>query len=133
LIRTARGVVFPEATNNAVGAINSAELSVTYGVQIPGETVAITALTVQPGQSVTAADLSEVIGNMGVGSPPDIVHVVSDLPLSASYRPTVSALRAEGLPKPSRNSWYFDADTGEYKRFTAAVRSKMLGSAGSRS
>lgn len=133
LIRTARGVVFPEAITDAFGVINSAELAVTYGVQIPGETVAITALTVQPGQTVTAAELSEAIAEMAVGLPPDIVHVVSELPLSASYRPTVSALRAEGLPKPSRNSWFLDADTGEYKRFTAAVRSKMLGTAGSQS
>ena len=61
------------------------------------------------------------------------MHVVSELPLSASYRPTVSALRAEGLPKPSVTVGHLDADTGEYKRFTAAVRSKMLGTAGPQS
>jgi putative long chain acyl-CoA synthase len=56
-----------------------------------------------------------------------VVHVVPELPLSASYRPTVSAVRAEGLPKAGRNSWYLDPDTGKYKRLTAAVRSDLAG------
>ena len=49
--------------------------------------------------TVTAADLTEAVAAMPVGLPPDIVHVVPEMPLSASYRPTASALRAEGVPK----------------------------------
>ena len=37
---------------------------------------------------------------MPVGLGPDIVHVVPEMALSAIYRPTVSALRAAGIPKP---------------------------------
>jgi putative long chain acyl-CoA synthase len=62
---------------------------------------------------------------MPAGLPPDLVHVVGDLPLSASYRPTVSALKSAGLPKVGRNTWYLDADTGTYKRLTAAARSAL--------
>ena len=50
---------------------------------------------------------------MPVGLAPDIVHVVPDMPLSATYRPTVSALRAAGVPKASRNSWYLERRYGE--------------------
>jgi putative long chain acyl-CoA synthase len=59
---------------------------------------------------------------MPAGLPPDLVHVVPQLSLSASYRPTVSSLKAAGLPKAGRNAWYLDRDTGTYKRLTAAVR-----------
>ncbi|MCB0947317.1 MAG: hypothetical protein KDB49_21205, partial [Mycobacterium sp.] len=96
-------------------------------VPAPGGTVAVTAITLRPGRTVTVADLTEAVAAMAVGLPPDVVHVVPDLPLSASYRPTVSALRAAGLPKPSRNSWYLDTDTGKYKRLTAAVRAHLAG------
>ena len=58
--------------------------------------------------------------------PPDIVHVVPEMALSASYRPLISPLRAMGVPKPSRNAWYLDTDTSKYKRLTAAVRAEIL-------
>jgi putative long chain acyl-CoA synthase len=57
--------------------------------------------------------------------PPDVVHIVPDLPVSASFRPVSSALRAAGMPKAGRNSWYLDADTGNYKTLTAAARTAL--------
>jgi putative long chain acyl-CoA synthase len=49
--------------------------------------------------------------------------------LSASYRPTVSALRAAGIPKPGRQSqaWYFDAGDSTFRKLTAAARSALSG------
>jgi putative long chain acyl-CoA synthase len=47
--------------------------------------------------------------------------------LSASYRPLVSPLRADGIPKASRNAWCLDADTSKYKRLTVAVRAEIAG------
>ena len=127
LIRTARGVVFPSPITDAVGAITGVDLAVTYGLETAAGTLAVTALTLRPGQSVTAADVAEAMAGMPVGLPPDVVHVVREIPVSASYRPTVSSLRAAGLPKPGRNAWYLDADTGEYRRLTAAVRTRLGG------
>jgi hypothetical protein len=75
--------------------------------------------------SVTVADLGEAVASMPAGLPPDVVHVVPTLAVSASYRPVSSALRAAGLPKAGRNSWYLDADTGRYRRLTAAARSAL--------
>jgi len=127
LIRTARGVVFPEPITEAISRIPAVDLAATYGVKGPQGTLAVTAITLRPGLTVTVADLSEAVAAMPFGPAPDVIHVVPSLPLSATYRPTVSALRAAGVPKPSRNSWYLDADTGKYKRLTAAVRAALAG------
>ena len=127
LIRTDRGVVFPSPITDAVGTITGVDLAATYGLDVAAGTLAVTAITVRPGMSVTIADLDEAMSGMPVGLPPDIVHVVSEIPVSASYRPTVSPLRAAGLPKPGRNAWYLDADTGRYRRLTAAARTRLAG------
>ncbi|CNJ87783.1 acyl-CoA synthetase [Mycobacterium tuberculosis] len=47
--------------------------------------------------------------------------------LSATYRPTVSALRAAGIPKSGRQAWYFDADGNEFRRLTPAARTALTG------
>jgi putative long chain acyl-CoA synthase len=127
LIRTARGVVFPEPVTDAVSRIDAVDLAATYGVEVAGGTIAVTAISLRPGMTVTAEDLTDAFASMPVGPPPDVVHVVPDFPLSATYRPTVSALKAEGVPKVSRNAWHLEPDTGKYKRFTAAARAHLGG------
>jgi len=124
-LHTPRGVVFPAPITDAIGAISGVDLAVTYGVDTPAGTRVVTAVTLRPGMSVTVADLGEAVASMPAGLPPDVVHVVPTLAVSASYRPVASALRAAGLPKAGRNSWYLDADTGRYKRLTAAARSAL--------
>ncbi len=125
LIRTHRGVVFPAPITDAVGAISAVDLAVTYPLEASNGTLAVTAVALRPGMSVTAADISEAVSAMPAGLPPDLVHVVPELPVSASYRPTVSSLKAAGVPKAGRNAWYLDPDTGKYKRLTAAVRAAL--------
>lgn len=128
LIRTRRGVVFPAPITDAVGAISGVDLAVTYPLEVPGGFLAVTAVTLRPGMTMTPADLTEAVSAMPTGLPPDLVHVVPDLPVSASYRPTVSALKAAGLPRAGRNAWYLQPDTGEYRRLTAAVRNGLVDS-----
>jgi putative long chain acyl-CoA synthase len=125
-LHTARGVVFPAPVTDAFGAISGVDLALTYPVETPGGTLAVTAVMLLPGRSVTAADLGEAVSTMPAGLPPDIVHIVADLPVSASFRPVSSALRAAGLPRAGRNSWYLDADTGKYKTLTAAARTALV-------
>jgi putative long chain acyl-CoA synthase len=103
------------------------DLAVTYGVQAAGHQLAITALALCPGGSIPSADLSEALADLPIGHPPDIVHVVPEMGLSASYRPLISPLQAAGIPKPSRNAWYLDPDTNRYKRLTVAVRTEIVG------
>ncbi|OBB42460.1 MULTISPECIES: acyl-CoA synthetase [unclassified Mycobacterium] len=125
VIHTDRGCVYASTVNDAVGCLGSVDLAVTYGVEANGRRLAVTALELRPGGSIPSADLSEALADLAVGEPPDIVHVVSNMSLSASYRPLVSPLRAEGIPKPSRNAWYLDPDTKRYKRLTVAVRAEI--------
>jgi putative long chain acyl-CoA synthase len=127
LLRTPRGVVYAASVNDAVSRLDAVDLAVTYGVQINGQCLAVTALALRPGGTIASADLSEAFADLPVGSPPDFVHVVPEMTLSASYRPLVSPLRDAGIPKPSRNAWYLDADTNRYKRLTVAVRAEIAG------
>ena len=127
VIHTPRGAVYASPINDAVSRLGAVDLAVTYGLDVGGHQLAITALALCPGGSIPSADLSEALADLPVGNPPDIVHVVPQMKLSASYRPLVSPLRAEGVPKPSRNAWYLDPDTNRYKRLTVAVRTEITG------
>jgi putative long chain acyl-CoA synthase len=127
VIHTERGTVYASPVNDAVGRLGAVDLAVTYGVDVNGHQLAITALELCPGGSIPSADLNEALADLPVGNPPDIVHVVPEMKLSASYRPLVSPLKAEGIPKPSRNAWYLDPDTNRYKRLTVAVRTEIAG------
>ena len=127
VMHTARGVVFGEPVTDAVSMIGAVDLAVTYGVTVGDHDVAITALTLRPGAAVTAADLTEALAELPVGLAPDIIHVVADLPLSATYRPIVDDLRAAGIPKAGRQAWCLDPQTGGFKRLTAAMRTPLVG------
>ena len=125
VIHTERGPVFASTVNDAVGCLVAVDLAITYGVQANGRQLAITALELRPGGSIPSDDLSEALADLPVGNAPDIVHVVPQMALSASYRPLVSPVRARGIPKPSRNAWFLDPDTNRYKRLTVAVRAEI--------
>jgi putative long chain acyl-CoA synthase len=128
VIHTPHGVVYASPVNDCISRLGAVDLAVTYGVEAAeGHQLAVTALALRPGGSIPSADLSEALCDLPVGNPPDIVHVVPEMALSASYRPLVSPLRAEGVPKPSRNAWYLDPDTNRYKRLTVAVRTEIAG------
>ncbi|WP_200820393.1 acyl-CoA synthetase [Mycolicibacterium houstonense] len=130
VIRSERGPVFATSVNDAVGRLDAVDMSVTYGVEEAGRQLAVTALALRPGGSVPTADLSHALEDLAAGNPPDVVHVVADMELGASYRPLVAPLRAAGIPKPGRrNCWYFDADSGTYKKLTAASRAELVAGA----
>ena len=99
----------------------------TYDVSVGGRQLAVSALALLPGATITAADLTEAVANMPVGLGPDIVHVCPKMALSATYRPTVSALRAAGIPKSARQAWYFDTGSDEFRRLTPAARAELTG------
>jgi putative long chain acyl-CoA synthase len=125
-VHTARGIVYAEPVTDALGLINGVDLAVTYNVPVSDRQVAVSAVTLLPGATITAADLTEAVANMPAGLGPDIVHVCPDLPLSpTTYRPTVSALRAAGIPKARRQAWYFDANSNEFRRLTPAARTEL--------
>ena len=126
VIHTARGIAYPVPITDALGLVNGVDLAVTYGVPAGEHQIAVSAVTVRPGATVTAAELTETVASLRVGVGPDVVHVVPELALSATYRPIAdAALRTAGLPKAGRNAWYFDPDSEGFKRLTAAVRTAL--------
>ncbi len=128
VVHTKRGLVYPELVTDALGFINGIDLAVTYSVSVGTQQVAVSAVTLLPGATITAADLTEAVANMPVGRGPDLVHVVPQMPLSPTiYRPTVGALRAKGIPKAGRQTWYFDTVGNEFRRLTPAARSELIG------
>ena len=126
VIHTPRGPVFAAAVNDVAGRIGAVDIAVTYRIEVAGVARAVTALTLCPGGSVPTADLNDALAKLVVGNPPDVVHVVPDMTLSATYRPLLGPLRAAGYPKASRNSWYFDEDNGVFKRLTTAIRAELV-------
>ncbi|OJZ67919.1 acyl-CoA synthetase [Mycobacterium paraffinicum] len=127
VVHTARGLVFDEPVTNLLGCINGVDLAVTYNVPVGDREIAVSAVTLLPGASITAADLTDAVARIPIGVGPDIVQVCPELTLSATYRPTVSALRAAGIPKPGRQVWYFDADGNFFRKLTPTVRSELSG------
>jgi putative long chain acyl-CoA synthase len=126
-VPTERGVVFCDPITDALGLIPAVDLAVTYGVSMDGHQVAVTAVTTRPGATITAADLTEAVAAMPFGLGPDIVHVVPELKLSGTYRPTVSALRAAGIPKAGRHAWLFDTESNQFRRLTGPARAELSG------
>jgi putative long chain acyl-CoA synthase len=128
VVHTARGMVYAEPVTDALGLITGVDLAVTYDVSVGNKQVAVSAVTLLPGATITAADLTDAVASMPVGLGPDIVHVVPELTLSpTTYRPTVSGLRSAGIPKPGRQSWYFDPASSEFHRLTPTVRTELSG------
>ncbi len=126
VVHTKRGMVYAELATDALGMINGVDLAVTYGVPVGARQLAVSAVTLLPGATITAADLTEAVAAMPVGLGPDVVQVVPALLLSpTTYRPSVSALRGAGVPKSGRQTWYFDAGSGEFRRLTPAVRTEL--------
>lgn len=99
VVHTPRGVVYAEPVTDALGCINGVDLAVTYNVPVGGHEVAVSAVTLLPGASITAADLTEACAKIPIGLGPDIVCVVPEMNLSATYRPTISALRSRRDPE----------------------------------
>jgi putative long chain acyl-CoA synthase len=127
VVETARGLVYAEPVTDALSCINGVDLAVTYNVPVGSRQVAVSAVKLLPGATITPADLTEATARVPIGVGPDIVHVCPDMTLSATYRPTVSALRAAGIPKSRRQAWYFDANSDAFRRLTPAVRTELSG------
>ncbi len=125
VVHTARGAVCTQPITDAISMMPAVALAVTYGIDAGERRVAVTAVTMFPGAAISAADLNEAITALG-DDRPDFVHVVPEIKLSASYRPTVGSLRQAGIPKAGRNAWYLDPETNRYKRLTAPARAEWV-------
>lgn len=127
VIRTPAGPVFTAAINDTVSRAGGVDLAVTYQLEVQGGPLVVSAVTLRPGGSLPTAELNEAMGTLPIGTGPAVIYVAPSMTLGSSYRPELGPLRAAGIPKASRNTWYFDTDTKQYKRMTAAVRAEIIG------
>ncbi len=126
LIRTARGPVPSLPIAEALGGVDAVDLAVAYGVAgARGAELAVAAVTQRSRFKLTPQEIARALAELRVDERPDVVHVVTDIPLTTSYRPRAAPLRCKGVPRASRRAWYRDGDA--YRMLTADARKRMLG------
>lgn len=121
VILTFHGPVFSQRVADVLESIPRVDLAVAYGISVGGTDIAAAACTLRQSKAPTAAEITAAFDELPPGERPDLVHVVPEIRLGPSYRPSADRLREEGLPSPTVRSWYADPATGTYKRFTKTV------------
>ena len=121
VIPTHHGPVFSQIVADVLDSIPRVDIAVAYGITVGGTDIAVAACTLRENKAPTAAEITAAFDAIPPDERPDLVHVVRDIPLGPSYRPSADALRERGLPTPTVRTWYLDPGTGTYKRFTKAV------------
>jgi putative long chain acyl-CoA synthase len=96
------------------------DLAVVYPVATDAHDVAVAAVTLGKGGNLTAASLTSALSSLPCGQRPAIVHIVDRIPLTPSYRPLSTTLRAAGLPAPGETTWYHDHADGHYRQLAIA-------------
>jgi putative long chain acyl-CoA synthase len=129
LILTERGPVYTGAVRDALGDLPEVDLAVAYGVR-PGRRrtdLAVAAVTLRAGQALEPRSLNAALRELPAGERPDVVHVVSEIPLTAWYRPQTGPLREAGLPDPgaAHPAWYLDRGGERYRPLTEAARTRL--------
>ena len=133
VIHTARGHVFTTPIRDALGDIPAVDLALAYGVR-PHEgqpEIAVAAVTVRPGRSLTPRELTQGLAVLPPDGRPGVVDVIERIPLTTWFRPITQELRAAGLPEPGAGvqAWYLDASGETYRPLTAAARQRLTRSA----
>ncbi|MBJ8343043.1 acyl-CoA synthetase [Antrihabitans sp. YC2-6] len=126
VVRSARGPVYTQPIVDTLDEVQEVDLAVAYGIPVGSHELAVGAVTVQQGRTITADIVSGALRQLLPSDRPDLVHVVDELPVSSSYRPGAFALRAEGLPKPGPLTWIYDVHDGIYKELTEEVASRLF-------
>ena len=139
VVKTARGPVFTQPIIDAFGEVPEVVSVVVYGVVAgQGRTVngvdyrdevAVCGISLREDKSLPARTVSDAMAVLLPVQRPDIVHVVDHIPLGRAYRPGACDLQKEGVPAPSTRTWFFDKESGDYRRLTKAIAAERFGSA----
>ena len=129
LVRTADGVVYSLPITAAIGKLPAVDLAITYNVPAPnGGDLAVTAVVLCAGETLTAADLDSALAGLDATSRPSLVGVVADIPMTEFHRPIAGPLRDKAIPASTakRAVFYRDDSTGLYAPFTRTVRKRWF-------
>ncbi len=130
VIHTADGPVLAAPIRDALGDLPAVDLAIAYGLRAGGgpDELAVAALTLCPGQEMTAEALSQTLGEVAEGHRPAVVHVIDEMPVTTWFRPMTRPLRRAGLPEPTAGrAWYLDRGGKRYRPLTDAARRRLSG------
>lgn len=99
LIATASGRRSPKAIGDGLEALEEIDLAVAYPSKLEDETVVVAAVLLrEEAHAVSSEALSAKIAALAPDERPDIVHIVDEIPITPSFRPTTTGLpgAAEG-------------------------------------
>ena len=115
---------------DALSDVAAVDLAVAYGLR-PAEgadELAVAAVTLCPGQELTAESLSRALGEVPEGHRPAVVQAIDDMPVTTWFRPLTRPLRQAGLPEPAEGrAWYLDRGGKRYRPLTDAARKRLSG------
>ena len=114
LIPTERGLVAGLQVEEALSDLDVVDLAVAYAIaNEDGRDMsrAVAAVTLRPGHQLDAAALQRGLSNLSSDQWPDAVHVVRRIPVTTWYRPSATALRRRGFPKPGPGVWFRHGDS----------------------
>jgi putative long chain acyl-CoA synthase len=127
MIRTADGMVASNPIEDALGDVEAIDLVTAYGVDGPGNQIAVAAVTVREGHELEAQALTEALSILNPKDRPAVIRQVAELPLTTWYRPLTGPLRKQGIPEPDAGpAWARDPVSGEYAPLDAAARELLL-------
>jgi len=131
VIHTSEGPVFTTAIRDALGDIPAVDLALAYGVglQEGHPEIAVAAVTLRRGRSLTPPELSQGLAVLPTDGRPGVLHVVERIPVTTWFRPMTQELREAGLPVPGAGvqAWYLDASGETYRPLTVAARRRLTG------
>ena len=122
---TTHGPVFAQPVVDALEVLRCTDFAVAYSFGRKNAKTAIAAVVLMPDMTLTGDQVAGALSRIPAAERPDIVHVVSDVPLSSSFRPSSRALLERGLPEQGSQAWYRDG-VG-YSKLTKAAAVTFFG------
>ncbi|WP_188831124.1 AMP-binding protein [Nocardia camponoti] len=125
VIITPRGPIFTQPITDVLNDITPVDMEVAYGLPIGDVTLAVAAVSVRSGFSISAQDVTEALRALDPDQRPDVVWVVDEIPRSASFRPSSSAVQALGNPTPGPTTWFYHRDHDAYEELTPELAAEL--------
>ncbi|WP_068271405.1 alpha/beta fold hydrolase [Aldersonia kunmingensis] len=126
VIKSPRGPVYTQPIVDVLNELPQVDLAVAYGVGPDDRELAIAAITVRKGAAVDAELVTEALRGLIPAQRPGLVHIVDDIYVGSSFRPSAAALKALGLPEPGPQCWYYDPTDGSYRELTDTAAKELL-------
>ncbi|MGW8650072.1 acyl-CoA synthetase, partial [Nocardia salmonicida] len=118
--------VFTQPIVDMLNDITPVDMEVAFGLKTAAGVIAAAALSVRHGFRIEPGDVTEAMRGLEGSQRPDLVYVVDEIPRSASFRPSASAVQAAGLPEAGPGTWIYNRETETYEVLTDAVAAVLF-------